>query len=73
MATFLHGAGKEAMEKYEGFLWENEDDKNNLNKIIIIEKFDEDFNKRSNIIAERTISRVENKDRTRRVMNLQRH
>ena len=46
-----HVAGEEAMEKYEGFLWENEDDKNNLNKII--ENFDEDSNERSNIIAER--------------------
>ena len=34
VATFLDVAGEEAMEKYEGFLWENEDDKNNLNKII---------------------------------------
>ena len=39
VAMFLHVAREEAMEKYKGFLWENEDDKNNLNKII--EKFDE--------------------------------
>ena len=26
VATFLHVDGEEAMQKYEGFLWENEDD-----------------------------------------------
>ena len=64
VATFLHVAGEKSMEKYEGFLWENEDDKNNLNKII--EKFDEDFNERSNIIAEwyNFLSRKQRQDGT---------
>ena len=63
MATFLHVAEEEAMEKYEGFLWENEDDKN-LNKMI--EKIDEDFNEWSNIIAElyNFLSRQQRQDET---------
>ena len=51
VATFLHVAGPEILEKYEGFLWDQPEDKLILQKII--EKFDQDYEERTNIIAER--------------------
>jgi len=51
VSTFLHIAGDEAIEKYEGFLWNNPEDKYSLEKIF--EKFDEDYNENTNFIMER--------------------
>ena len=41
VATFLHVAGTEIMEKYNGFLWDEPEDKYKLEKIIL--KFDQDY------------------------------
>ena len=60
VATFLHVAGDEALQKYEGFLWENSDDKLKIQKVI--EKFDEDYEEKTNEIIERNkfLSRKQN-------------
>lgn len=51
VATFLHVAGKDAQERYDGFLWKDDENKNNLNDIIT--KFDEDCLKTTNVLCER--------------------
>lgn len=51
VATFLHIAGEEAQEKYESFLWENENLKKDMEEVI--KKFDQDCAERTNVIAER--------------------
>lgn len=51
LATFLHVAGTDAIEKYNGFQWQTEDDKNNIDKVI--EKFDLDCQQSTNILTER--------------------
>ena len=51
LATFLHTAGQDALDKYNGFAFENADDKQNLEKVI--EKFDQDCTTTINILAER--------------------
>ena len=51
VATFLHVAGPEIFEKYEGFIWDEPEDKYKLNKVI--EKFDQDYEEKTNVIAER--------------------
>ena len=38
LATFLHVAGPDALDKYNGFLFESEEDKANIEKVL--EKFD---------------------------------
>ena len=51
VATFLHVAGKDALDRYNGFIWKENADKSILQTIIA--KFDEDCTKKTNIIAER--------------------
>ena len=51
IATFLHIAGDEAQEKYDSFIWVQEDHKNIMEEVL--KKFDEDCAERTNIIAER--------------------
>ena len=51
VATFLHVVGPEILEKYEGFIWDEPEDKYKLNKVI--EKFDQDYEEKTNVIAER--------------------
>ena len=51
VATFLHVAGQDALEKYNGFVWESPEDK--LKIETVIKKFDEDCKKSTNILAER--------------------
>ena len=51
LATFLHIGGPEAVEKYNTFSWNNEEDKNNLQKVI--EKFDNDCKITTNVLLER--------------------
>ena len=50
-ATFLHVAGTEALEVYNTFTWENDDDKSKVNKIT--EKFEEYCNPRKNVTWKR--------------------
>ena len=50
-ATFLHVAGPEALEVYNTFTWDDDDDKSKVNKIT--EKFDQYCNPRKNITWER--------------------
>lgn len=51
LATFLHVAGPDALEKYTSFLFNNPEDRVNLNEVI--KKFDNDCKNSSNILAER--------------------
>ena len=51
LATFLHVAGPEGLEKYSSFRFDSEDDSNNLT--IVLEKFDTDCKETCNILAER--------------------
>ena len=51
LATFLHVAGPDALEKYNGFLFESEEDKANIEKVL--EKFDCDCKSSINVLAER--------------------
>lgn len=51
LATFLHVAGQDAIEKYNSFQWEAEDDKNMINKVI--EKFEMDCKSTTNVFLER--------------------
>jgi len=51
IATFLHVGGKEAMDRFNGFIWKRNENKNKLEDII--KKFDEDLADKTNIIAER--------------------
>ena len=64
LATFLHVGGPEVREKYNSFLFENEEDRRNLEKVI--EKFDKDCTNTANILAERQkfYSRKQRKDET---------
>ena len=50
-ATFLHVAGTEALEVYNTFTWESDDDKSKVDKIT--EKFDGYCNPRKNVTWER--------------------
>ena len=50
-ATFLHVAGMEALEIYNTFTWETDDDKSKVDKIT--EKFDEYCNPHKNVTWER--------------------
>ena len=50
-ATFLHIAGPEALEVYNTFTWDDNNDKSKVHKII--EKFDQYCNPRKNITWER--------------------
>jgi len=52
-ATFLHVASLEALEVYNTFSWENEDDKNKVDKIV--EKFNTYCTPRKNITWERHV------------------
>ena len=51
IATFLCFIGPEGHEKFNSFDFENEEDKTKMDKVI--EKFEMDFQKRTNIIIER--------------------
>ena len=51
VATFLHVAGAEAVERYNSFSWENEEDRNILSKVI--DKFESDCKGTTNILIER--------------------
>lgn len=51
LATFLHVAGPDALEKYNGFHFENETDKSSLGRVI--EKFDADCKRTLNVLTER--------------------
>ena len=50
-ATFLHVAGSDAMELYNTFSWNNDEDKYNID--IIIDKFKNHCLEKTNVIAER--------------------
>ena len=50
LATFLHVAGANAIEKYGSFQWQSLEDKNNFDKVI--DEFNEDFQKSINVVAE---------------------
>ena len=50
VATFLHVAGKDALEKYNGFNWELPQDKLVMAKVL--SKFDDDCNMKTNVISE---------------------
>ena len=51
VATFLHVAGTDAIEKYNAFSWDEEGDQNRISKVI--EKFDKDCQSTTNILIER--------------------
>lgn len=51
LATFLHVAGTDAIEKYNSYHWENEEDKKDLNKVI--DKLESDCKSSVNILTER--------------------
>ena len=51
VATFLHIAGHDALEKYNGFNWNEGQDKNKI--VDVIKKFDEDCQQKCNILLER--------------------
>ena len=51
LATFLHVAGPEGLEKFSSFKFESEEESNNLARIL--EKFDNDCKETCNILAER--------------------
>ena len=51
VATFLHIAGPDAIEKYKGFRFDSEEDK--LKIQVVIEKFDADCKKTVNLLVER--------------------
>ena len=51
LATFLHTAGQDALDQYNGFAFENADDKQNLEKVI--EKCYQDCQTTIKILAER--------------------
>lgn len=51
IATFLHVGGNEIMERYNGFIWKENENKENIEEII--KKFDEDLSDKTNIVAER--------------------
>lgn len=52
LATFLHVAGPDAHEKYTGFLFANEEEKQDL--AAVIAKFDQDCKTNVNILSERS-------------------
>ncbi|XP_065888776.1 uncharacterized protein [Dysidea avara] len=58
-ATFLHVAGTEALEVYNTFTWESDDDKSKVDKIT--EKFDGYCNPRKNVTSERHKFNTQNK------------
>ena len=64
LATFLHVAGNDALEKYRGFAFENENDKRDIEKVL--EKFDNDCKSTVNILTERSLfySRKQRADET---------
>lgn len=64
LATFLHVAGPDAVKKYNGFTFESEEEKSNLD--IVLQKFDKDCKQTTNILAERKkfYSRVQLKNET---------
>ena len=45
VATFLHAAGPETLEKYERFIWDEPVDKHKLNKVI--DKFDQNYEEKT--------------------------
>ena len=51
LATFLHVAGSDGLEKYNGFMFNNEEDKRNLS--VVLEKFEKDCQSSTNILTER--------------------
>ena len=51
LATFLHVAGPDALEKYNGFEFESEEERADLDKVI--QKFDMDCKSSINILSER--------------------
>jgi len=51
LETFLHVAGPEALEVYNTFTWDSDDDQNKVDKIV--EKFDQYCNPRKNVTWER--------------------
>jgi len=51
VATFLHIAGPDALEKYNGFRFDSEEDK--LNIKVVIDKFDADCKTTVNVLIER--------------------
>ena len=53
VATFLHVAGSEAVEKYNGFTWNEGQDKNKMKDVL--EKFDKDCKQKCNVLLERKI------------------
>ena len=58
-ATFLHVAGTDALEIFNTFTWESDDDKSKVDKIT--EKFDEYCNPRKNVTWERHKFNTRNK------------
>lgn len=51
LATFLHVAGPDALEKYNGFMFRSEEEKRDID--VVIAKFDADCKSSVNILAER--------------------
>ena len=51
LATFLHVAGEDAVEKYNGFIFNSEEERSSLEAVIA--KFDKDFQSTVNVLAAR--------------------
>ena len=51
LATFLHVAGEDAVEKYNGFTFNSEQERSSLEAVIA--KFDKDCQSTLNVLAER--------------------
>lgn len=51
VATFLHIAGNDILNKYNGFTWNNEDEKKDLD--IVLRKLDADCLEKTNLLTER--------------------
>ena len=64
LATFLHVGGEDAIEKYNGFTFDSEEDQRNLE--VVIEKFDRDCQSNINVLAARYefYNRRQQKDET---------
>ena len=64
LATFLHVGGEDAIEKYNGFTFDSEEDQRNVE--VVIEKFDRDCQSNINVLAARYefYNRRQQKDET---------
>ena len=52
LATFLHEAGEDTVEKYNGFTFNSEEERSSLEAVIA--KFDKDCQSTVNVLAERS-------------------